>query len=124
MGWYLEATRPGALAMHPQLFENRIPAINGHDAPRQRQHITPVTVGMKQRLEQRIVAFAQRALQLSEPTLGDRQIGFSSGKHGVRLVLSGYITFAPGKSHVASASAVLRATPVARIVLPRVLEEN
>jgi hypothetical protein len=83
MGWYLEAMRSGSLAMHPQLFENGIPAIDGHDAPRQRQYITPVTVGMKQRLEQRIVAFAQRALELSKPTLGDRQIGFSSGKHGV-----------------------------------------
>jgi len=92
--------RSGSLAMHPQLFENRIPAIDGHDAPRQRQHITPVTVSMKQRLDQRIVSFAQRALELSKPTLRDRQIGFSSGKHGM-LLLSGYITFAPEKSHVA-----------------------
>jgi hypothetical protein len=63
MGGYLETTRPGALAMHPQLFENGIPAIDGHDAPRQRQYIAPVTVGMKQRLEQRIVAYRYRPLK-------------------------------------------------------------
>ena len=85
MGWHLETMRSSSLAIHPQLFENGIPAIDGLDAPRQRQNITPVTVGMKQRLEPCIVTFAQRALELRKPALGDRQIGFSSGKHGVRF---------------------------------------
>jgi hypothetical protein len=68
--------------MSPQVYKNGAPAIDRHDSPRQRQYITPVTVGMKQSLEQGIVAFAQGSLELSKPTLGDRQIGFSSSKHG------------------------------------------
>jgi hypothetical protein len=69
--------------MPPQVFKNGARAVDGHDSPRQRQYITPVTVGMKQSLEQGIVAFAQGSLELSKPTLGDGQIGFSSGKHGM-----------------------------------------
>jgi predicted component of type VI protein secretion system len=40
-----------------------------------------VTVSMKQRLEQSIVAFAERLLELSKPMLRDRENGFGSGEH-------------------------------------------
>jgi hypothetical protein len=46
-----------------------------------------VAVGKKQSLEQVIVAFAQGSLKLRKPTLSDRQIGFSSGKHVDPLLL-------------------------------------
>ena len=71
MGWYLEADRPSALAVRPQLSQDGVPTIDGRNSPRQRQHVTPMTVRMKQRLEQGVVAIAQRSLQLSKPTLGD-----------------------------------------------------
>jgi hypothetical protein len=56
---------------------------------------------MKQRLEQGVVATDQRSLQLSKPTLGDCQIGFCSGKHGLGFfaaVRLHHITFASRKS--------------------------
>ena len=71
--------------MRPQLSHDGVPAVDGRDSPRQRQHVTPVTVSMKQRLEQGIVAIAQRSLQLSKPMLGKRQIGFGTGKHALRF---------------------------------------
>jgi hypothetical protein len=73
--------------MPPQVSKNGASAIDRHDSPRQRQYITPVTVGMKQSLQQGIVAFAQGSLELSEPTLGDGQTVFSSGKHGICFCL-------------------------------------
>ena len=57
--------------MCPQLSHDCVPAVDGRNSPRQRQDVTPVTVRMKQRLEQGVVAIAQRSLQLSKPTLGD-----------------------------------------------------
>ena len=63
--------RPSALAVRPQLSQDGVPTIDGRNSPRQRQHVTPMTVRMKQRLEQGVVAIAQRSLQLSKPTLGD-----------------------------------------------------
>src|SRR5262249_10863138 len=105
-GWDLEVMRPSSLAMPPQVLKDGAPAVDGHDSPRQRQYITPVTVGMKQSLEQGIVAFAQCPLELSKPTLGDGQIGFRSGKHGMH-------------SCFCQATSL---SPVEKVALPRLLD--
>jgi hypothetical protein len=80
-------------------------------------NITPVTLGKKQRLEQRIVAFAQRALELSKPTLGDRQIGFSSGKHGVRFCF--YQATSPSRTQKVTTNARGRWAAEVRVPLSR-----
>ncbi len=81
MGWYLEANGRGPLAMCALLSHNCVPAADGRNSPRQRRDVMPVTVNIKQRLYQAIVAIAQGSLQLSKPTFDDCQVGFSPRKH-------------------------------------------
>jgi hypothetical protein len=61
---------------------------------------------------------------LSKPTLGDRQIGFSSGKHGGGFCFHQATSPSPAEKVTLHMPSALRATPVARIVRQQVLEEN
>ena len=73
-----EAGRPDPLGVRSQLFGNGVHAADRADAPSQRQYIAPMTVGMKQALEQCFIARRERVLEPCEPMVGNRRQGLRS----------------------------------------------
>ena len=71
-----ETGRSSAPHLRSHLSQNRVRAVDCFDLPGQRQHITPMTVGMKQRLEQDIVGRRKGPFELRKPIL-------RSGRGGV-----------------------------------------
>ena len=51
-GSIAKTARGGAAGVGFQLFQDRIGAVDGLQVPAQRQHVAPIAVGMKQRLQQ------------------------------------------------------------------------
>ena len=54
----------------PQLVEDRVGAVEGLDVPAQRQHVAPIAVAVKQRVQQTVVGPRQRFLELRQPIVG------------------------------------------------------
>ncbi len=67
-----EPGRPGAAGLGFQLTANGIVALDRPDVPGERQHVAPIAVGMKQRLERRAILLRQRIFEPRQPILDDR----------------------------------------------------
>src|SRR2546427_13174504 len=94
MGSGPEPRRTASRGLRFQLSKNHLHAVDRPDVPSQGQYIAPVAVGMKQRLEQRIVASRKSLLEGREPMVRKRREGLrfskdaSLGCHGrARLAL-------------------------------------
>jgi hypothetical protein len=71
----------GSPGMRFQLSKNGVPAVDGPDVPGQGQYIAPMAVGMKQRLEQDIVASRKSLLERREPVVRNRREGLRFSEH-------------------------------------------
>ena len=67
--------------MGSKFAQNRIRTADRLDPPRERQHITPMAVGVKQRVEARMASRGQRLLELRQPILRNGRDGICSGQH-------------------------------------------
>src|SRR6266545_8268602 len=68
--------------MRAELAQNCLRTADRLDVPGQRQHIAPMTVGMKQGLEAGSAWCCERAFELRQPTLRSRRDAICSGQHG------------------------------------------
>jgi len=78
-----ETNRMGSPGMRFQLAEYSFPAVDRPDVPGQGQHVAPMALGMKERLEQDVVASRKSFLERREPMVRDRREGFRYGKRGL-----------------------------------------
>ena len=53
--------------MLAQLAHDRISAIDRSDTPGEREHIAPVAVAVKQRVEEDLITFGKRVFELAKP---------------------------------------------------------
>src|SRR5258708_28852820 len=78
-----ETSRMGSRGMRFQLSKNSLQAVHRPDVPGQGQHVAPMAVGMKERLEQEVVACRKSPLERREPMVRDRREGFRYSKRGL-----------------------------------------
>jgi hypothetical protein len=81
MGIRPETSRTGLANMRFQLSKNSVQTVDRPDLPSQGQYIAPVAIRMKQRLEQNIVGFRKRLLELRKPMVHTRRDVFCSSQH-------------------------------------------
>ena len=75
VGVDLKTAGSGAVGVSLQLGEDCIGAVDGLQAPAQRQHIAPIAVGVKQGFQQAVIGFCERSFELRQPIFrGDRDI--------------------------------------------------
>jgi hypothetical protein len=78
----LEATWTGAAGMGCKLAQHSIAAADGPDLPSQREHIPPMALGMKHRVEASAVCGCERAVELRQPILRNGRDAVCSREHG------------------------------------------
>ena len=71
-----ETGRSGAADTRFQLSQNGVRAVHRFDVPGKRQHIAPMAVGMKQRVEQTVVGLYKGPFELREPIPRSGRGGF------------------------------------------------
>src|SRR4029077_16888705 len=67
--------------MGSKFAQNRIRTADRLDPPGERQHITPMAVGVKQGVKARTASRGQRVLELRQPILPDRRYRVCSNQH-------------------------------------------
>src|SRR5438309_11501870 len=87
-----ETGRMGSPGMRFQLAKYSLPAVGRPDVPGQGQQIAPMAVGMKERLEQGVVACGKSLLERGEPMVRNRRERFRFSKR--RLVYHGIMRLA------------------------------
>ena len=66
---------PARLAVRLELRQDRVGAVDGLQVPAQRQHVTPIAVGVKQGFQHTVVGGCECIFELSQPVIGgDRDI--------------------------------------------------
>src|SRR5262245_26730806 len=76
-----EASWKGSGHVVFQLSKNGVQAVYCRDVPSQGQYIAPMTLRMKQSLEQNVVGFRKSLLELRKPTVSNGRDGFRSSQH-------------------------------------------
>ncbi len=77
-------SRPCAAGLRRQLVDNSVGAIDRRDAPRQRQHIAPVALCMKQGFKPSMIGFGESLLELCQPHLHGHRGSFCFRQHALR----------------------------------------